>query len=172
VRRSVDGGRTIHIWAPPGSYTVELITTRLQIDWDKKTWQFLQDEHTAAIVVKGVGPEPGPDPPVPPQPGGKWEVMLFYEADQLDNYPEPQRQLLTSLKLRDELTSAGHLFYRVVEAGALTANVAGSGWEPWFNAVKGDPMPRVAIRPRGGGAIKDVQLPSDRAALLKLLEGK
>jgi hypothetical protein len=170
---AVDG---IHIWAPAGTHKLSYrgiwIKTR-PITIDGQTVQVLEGfgfiDESASFKVGG-GPDPGPDPPVPPNPGGPKELMLFYEADQLDNYPEPQRRLLTSLKLREELTSAGHLFYRVIEAGALEANVAGSGWEPWFAAVKGDPMPRAALRNRGGGPVTDVPLPADKAALLKLLE--
>ena len=42
-------------------------------------------------------------------------------------------------------------------------------WKPWIATVKGDPLPRVAIRKQGGTAIKDYPLPADYNALLELL---
>jgi hypothetical protein len=140
----VDGGRTIHIWAPPGSYTVELITTRLQIDWEKKTWQFLQDEHTAAIVVKGVGPDPGPDPPVPP-PGQRWALVV----EETGQRTPQQAALLT--KLRSEYQS------RLVIADK---DSTASKLRPYISKVPATiPLPVLVVASMDGVIIRVVALP-------------
>ena len=61
-RRVVDGGLVLHVWAPPGLYTLELTTIRLEIDWEAQTSRLIYDEHTAAFTVTGSSPGPGPGP--------------------------------------------------------------------------------------------------------------
>jgi hypothetical protein len=41
--------------------------------------------------------------------------------------------------------------------------------KPYWDAIQGDPLPRVAIAPLGGGAVRDFPMPADSVALYKLL---
>jgi hypothetical protein len=165
----------IHIWAKPGTHTVSYrgvwIATVPVTLADGTVVQVLQGfgflDESATFTVKG---GTGPNPPLPPDPGGKWQMMLFYEADRLDNYPEPQRQLLTSRVVREQLTSDGHRFRKVVESAALSGT-ASAEFEPWFKAVRGKTLPRVAIAPVEGGAVREFPLPADLTALKQLLDG-
>lgn len=134
--------------------------------------QFLGAGHihdTATLTITGdPGPDP-PDPPDPPTPGGPYQIMLMFDGDQLDNLPREQRDLLTSLSLRQRLVASGHVLLEVLEAGGLGGSVP-PAYQPWVNAVKGDPMPRVALAPKDGGTIKDYALPENETDLMKLLE--
>lgn len=167
----------IHVWAPPGvheiSYRGVWIKTVPVTLPDGTVVQVLQGfgflDETATFKVTGGGPDPGPDPPDPPTPGGKWQLMLFYESDRLDNYPEAQRQLLTSRVVRESLEQQGHRFRQVVESSALSGSVSAE-FVPWFDAVRGKPLPRIAIAPVEGGTVREFALPESLTALRQLLD--
>ena len=172
---AIPGG--IHVWAPPGTHQIAyrgvwIQTVPVTLP-DGQIVQVLQGfgflDETATFTVKGGGPDPGPDPPDPPPPGGKWQMMLFYEADRLDNYPEAQRQLLTSRIVRESLEQQGHRFRQVVESSALSGSVSAE-FKTWFDAVRGKPLPRIAIAPVEGGAVREFALPTSLTALRQLLE--
>ena len=142
------------------------------------------------VVVEGDQPDPKPDPdpdPEPdpkPGPGQKWQVMLFHESDDLDDLPMAQRELIAGRAFREELESKGHRFMggfdpdtlvtvkRVCNGkGCVEVPSVAPGMQAWWDAVKGDPLPRLAIAPIDGGAILDYPLPAGRAELYQLLEG-
>ena len=130
-------------------------------------WTFGQYAFKAEVLV-GNGPVPPPPPPPPPPPGDKKQIVIFYQADKFDNYPQPQRSLLTSLKVREDLVALKHVFLEVLEEAAIsTASVQ---FAPFIAAVQGDPLPRIALVPVEGGKVLDFPLPADYAVLLKLLE--
>jgi len=163
----------IHIWpAGPGTHTVAFrgiwVKTR-PLEIDGETVQVLEGfgfiDESATVTV---GEDPGPNPPDPPDPGGKYQIMLFYDADRLDNYPRAQQTLLNSLDLRDQLISDGHYVVAVLESASIAAGVP-SRYSKWYDAVRGDPLPRVAIAPREGGKILDADLPADAEQLRQWL---
>jgi hypothetical protein len=152
---------------------------RIVVDWNHG-----QDQLVDAIVQVGKGPDPpdpdpDPDPPLPPV--SKWQVMFFHEADQLDNLPTAQVDILSGRVFREALEAKGHSFEGCydVSAVAKTGRTCGPmgcvtptapDFAPWWAAVKGDPMPRIAIAPLSGGDVRDFPLPADAAAVFKLLE--
>lgn len=172
---------TFHVWAPPGKYTIEATGTwRLYqtiVDKQDKEWKVIADEDDYEFTAKfSVGPEvpvpppfpPKPDPPIPPKPGGPYQILLLYDADQLDNLPADQRALLTSLVYRQKLTAAGHRVLGVLAAQTINPANA-SKFKAFFDAVKDDPLPRIAIAKLDGGKVADFPLPTSVADLEKLL---
>lgn len=162
-----------HLWAPPGTYCIEVLGMwGLRHPDHPQAWiDFGLFRYEATFTVQGGGPGPGPDPPDPPTPGGKYLLMLTYEADRLDNYPEPQRRILTSRVLWDQLTSKGHKLLRVVERSALDLP-ATPEWKPWFDLAKGQPTPGLILAPIGGGPGKYLPLPASLEDFIKVLDGK
>jgi len=154
---------------------------RVVIDWNHEQDQLV--EHL--IAVDGVAPQPDPKPgPDPPAPGSKWQVMFFIETDDLDNMPMAQRELVSGRAFREELESKGHRFMGALDKdqvvkveqvcnGRSCTEVRSVKPElkAWWDAVKGDPMPRMAIASVDGGTIKSYPLPAGRAELYVLLEG-
>ena len=111
------------------------------------------------------GEQPGPDPP---DPAGPWQIMLFYRADQLDDLPEPQRQILTSRKLRERLVKGGHVLLEVLEESSLGGSVP-SSYKAWIDSVVGKPLPAIAIAPKDGGKVRSFELPANADLLMALL---
>jgi len=107
------------------------------------------------------------DDPTPPP--GKKEVVIIYRSSDLPKLPSEQRAMITSLTFREALSSRGHKFLVGLDDDS---GVRDGKWAEWFEAVKGDPLPRVAFRPIGGGPIVDVDLPETKEELFKLLEGQ
>ena len=94
-------------------------------------------------------------------------MMFIFESNDLDNLPPGQREILAGLTFRKTLADKGHLirgfFDKDSAAGAL-AEVA-----PFFAAVDGKSLPRIALSPYEGGKIETFPLPADPAGLWKLL---
>jgi len=108
-----------------------------------------------------------PPPPPPPPPDEKKQYVFFVETADLDNLPKAQRDMLASLTLRDELAAKGHKFLGQWDDDTQpTANQ-----QAWYDAIQGDPMPRIAVAPVNGGSIVDYPLPANAAELRKLLGG-
>jgi len=103
-----------------------------------------------------------------PPPSGPWQIMMFYDGDQLDNYPAAQRALLTSLAIRIQLKNHGHILHEILEKKAISVGVP-SKYQSYVDAVKGDPLPRIALAPKDGGTVMDFPLPENREALQVLL---
>lgn len=62
---SLENGRIIHCWAPPGKYDIGLMT--ITVDFDKKDIQFNEHEFILEVVKGNLPPTP-PTPPTPPNP--------------------------------------------------------------------------------------------------------
>ena len=123
------------------------------------------------VLQNGVGPDPDPDPD--PDPNSKWQVMFFHESDDLDNYTKEQRRMLAGLTFRTELQGKGHMFLGAFDRDAVSKTFAENNQlSTWWKAVEGDPLPRVAVAPLEGGAIRDFDLPPTVAELYKLLGEK
>ena len=125
------------------------------------------------VVLGGGVPDPfppGPKPPEPkpPVPGGPYQILLLYDTEQLDNLPPEQRDLLTSLVYRQKLVAAGHRVLGVFAAQTINPANA-SKFKVFFDAVKDDPLPRIAIARLEGGKVADFALPANMADLEKLL---
>lgn len=124
----------------------------------------------ATRVTLGGCPDPSPPDPDPdpdPDPNRKWQIMLFYESDDLDNLPVAQRELIAGRKFRQQLEARGHHFAGAYDVDAITRT---SGeLTTWWAAIQGDPMPRVALAPRAGGDVQDYPLPASVDEFYKLL---
>lgn len=96
---TVDGGRRIFIWAPPGNH--ELRCDVFSVDWESK--QFSVARHRAAFTVGGVEPTPTPTPPV-----GKLTAVIVHETE--DDTASLSRAFvaLRSGPSADWLKSQGH----------------------------------------------------------------
>jgi len=124
-----------------------------------------------------IGGEPDPpDPPIPPDPpvpGAKYNVVILYETDQLDDMPASQLLILNSLQFREKLQAAGHKLLAVLDRDAK----GNDGKNPptslaaYFGVCDGDDMPRIVITPLDGqGKPKDFNLPLTEAKVFELLE--
>lgn len=124
-------------------------------------------------------PDPEPDPQPPPQPV-KWQVAIFVESADLDTMPLPQLEITSSLVFRKTLESSGHKLLGVWDKDRPTTTVCdgdvcrqvpvGGKHDAYWAAISGDPLPRIAIAPIGGGTVQDFPLPPTAAELLKLLQ--
>lgn len=168
------------VCAPPGEYTITYQVRWIHIvpitfkDFDGKEVTFQNylgsgdiDEKATFKVLGGTPPIPPPPPPVP-TPGGPYQVMLFYEWGQLDNLPQRQQELLTSLTIRDSIVQQGHVFLAAYDRSFVDSGKPADK-AAWFRAVAGKTFPVVAFAPKDGGAIQVEPLPADQKALLELL---
>lgn len=114
---------------------------------------------------------PGPDPPDPPPPPDSYQIVMFYQGDTLEELSRGQRTILGSLALRDELAAEEHELLGVFAVGLTGPDGLPAKWQPWWDAIEGDPLPRIALSPKGDGEIVDYALPDDEAALWILLKG-
>lgn len=172
------GPNSFVVCAPPGEYTIEYrlewlhvvpvtfvdgsgktITIQSYLGSGKPNWK---------ATFKVVGGTPPVPPPKPPTPGGPYQVMLFYEWAQLDNLPQRQQELLTSLTVRDSIVQAGHVFLAAYDRSYVDSGKPADK-AAWFRAVAGKTFPVVAYAPKDGGAITVAALPADQKALLELL---
>jgi hypothetical protein len=158
---------------------------RIVVDWNTG-----QNQLAEILVMVGGDPNPPnppdpPDPPDPPNPTSKWQVVFFHASGTLDNLPRAQIDMLSGLVFRDEVTAKGDRFVGSFNVDSVAKTVRTCDgtkcWTtyampaelvPFFNAVKGDPMPRVAIAPINGGAVRDFPLPENAAAFWTLLGGQ
>lgn len=181
-------GHALFWVAKSGSYTL----TAIVVNWQSHTWTPLVKE---VVVTEGPTPPVPPTPPTPPNPPvpptpppppvpKTWQIMFFHQSDRLDNTPDPQLEMLVGLAFRHELVAKGHNFRGSYDIDALAAldkacqgNRCPTGAKlpaelaPWFEAVKGASMPRVAVAPADGGDIRSFPLPSSAPEFYKLLEG-
>ena len=144
----------------PGKYLLAVATTDAE-----GTLQTAE-----AVLV--VGGDPEPDPPVPPD--GKWQVVIVYESNQLDNLPPDQQSIIKSLTFRDRLSKAGHQLFPGGIWDKDAPNSAGTIPElmaPYLRACKDDDLPRLCISPKDGGTIRTFALPKDTDAVMTLLGG-
>ena len=164
-------GDSIHIWAAPGKVQITAsgvwVLTR-DVTIGEETFPVLVDfgqyNYNAEVLV---GEDPNPPPPPPPPPGGPYEIAMFYQADQLDNYPQSQRNLLTSLSLREKLWADNHKVAEIFEWSS-TSTTTGP-YADFFAAVRDKTAPRLAIRPVSGGPVIDIALPMNESDFLAFL---
>jgi hypothetical protein len=162
LRQSQDGKSVVWV-APPGKYKV--VATIVLIDFDKRSWSI--QKAVKEVAISSPNPPLPPDPDPQPEPGAKYQVAMLVESGALDNLPRAQQAILASLKLRDELARRGHHLVGVLEVDQ--SKDAPAAFAPWYEAVKGQSPPRLAIAPVAGGAITVHPLPADESALWKLL---
>lgn len=173
--KSIPCGEAYHLWLPPGKHTLKasgvwVLTQDLTVDG--QTFPIMIDFGAYSFEKTiTVGEAPGPDPPGPdpPNPVGPKQIMIFYEGDRLDNYPPPQREILVSLALRQELVQAGHVVLEMVESAALSGT-APARYKTFFDAARGQALPVLTFAPKAGGTVKAVPLPADKTGLLEALK--
>jgi len=166
------------VCAPPGEYTIEYQLEWIHvepitfIDGTGKSITFNNflgngkiSQKATFKVLGGTPPVPPPPPPLPP--GGPYQVVLFYSPDQLDNLTADQREILNSMAYREKLKAAGHSLLGVLAGNAAPSPQ--SKFRPFYNAVDGDPMPRVAVASKDGGKVVDFPLPATAKELDALL---
>lgn len=111
-----------------------------------------------------------PNPPLPPTPHGPYKVWFLEEISQRDNLPTGQRQLMTSLVLRERLEALGHKFQQIVTKSIINSppdsllSVAQAAREAQVG------YPAVALESLDGGDVKVIAMPDNYEALAKLLD--
>jgi len=107
----------------------------------------------------------------PPSPGQTWEIVIVHETNDRDNLPRAQQVMLGSLAFRDRLTEAGHKLIGIVDQHTTGADDRAPAEVVDFLVVcAGDPLPRICLRPTGGGEVKDFPLPATEEAVFELLD--
>lgn len=152
--RALGNGSEIIWTGPPGNYLVVLVVVNAN---------GTKDTNKATVVIgdapnppdPGPGPlPPDPDPPIPPV-DPKWQITLFHNSNDLDNYTQEQLAMLQGLKFRKALVEEGHNFIGSYDIQSpLVKERATTNLAQWFAAVKGKTMPVVALAPKDGGAIQ------------------
>lgn len=176
---------TVGIWpAKAGTYTVKytgfwILTKDVTFkDGDGNTITIksylghgLYDE-SATIVVANGGPSPDPPGPDPPGPEQKWQLMMFYDQDKLDDLPQAQRNLLTSLTFRKELVSRGHVLLEILESAvfAKPQSEVPEHYRKLVDFARNQPLPFVVMAPKEGGATYGQRLPSTAEGFWSLLK--
>lgn len=160
-----------YVWAGTGEHTVTatgvwVVTQDIKVG--DSTVPVLVDFGQYSYSKKfTVGKGSGPNPPKPPTPGGPYQVVMFYDEQQLDDLPVAQRDLLTSMVAQGKIAQAGHVVQGVLSVqsiGSTTGPLA-----PFIKEVQGDPLPRIAVAPKSGGVVRDYPLPASLADLEALL---
>lgn len=168
IERTLEGD-TYYVWAKQGKHTITASGMWVLTDTGTlggKLLDFGLYSFTKDFVV-GEGDDPVPPPPPPPPPGGPYQVVLFYSPDQLDNLTADQREILNSMVYREKLKAVGHNLLGVLADNAAPSPQ--SKFRAFYNAVAGDPMPRVALASKDGGKVVDFPLPATVEALDALL---
>lgn len=161
-----DGDHQVYAWAQPGTYTISY--TGMWVDFEAKAFDFIDEEASLTVTAKD---SPDPPPPPPPPPPGAKQMVLFYQAQRLDNLPQEQRQLLTSLVVHKRLAELGHVVRAVLTSESIRDNPP-ADYERFVQAVAGEPLPQIAIAPKDGGTVEGHPLPADYESLVKLLGGE
>ena len=117
----VDGGKVLHVWAPPGEYTIRF--EALLVDWEQRKI----DKRQAVINlrVRKLGPDPNPDPePEPdPVPDDAFGNLGREVAAWRQSFPVGQRHLLAQVAaVYDEVAARleGSATPLIVEIGDAT----------------------------------------------------
>ena len=121
--------------------------------------------YTHEVVVKGTSP----DPPDPPTPSGKYDVVMFYDKDSLRSMPKEKNAVLNSDKLRQDMAADGHEFLQVFEDDVFSEGID-IKFKPFVEPIKGEPMPVVVVRDKDTGEVKWKPLPASPEAMLALLK--
>lgn len=113
--REYDGGNVFTVWAPPGTYSIEMDC--LLINWDAK--QFQKVKRVFVVHVQGARPPtptpPTPPDPIPPGPQPITDPVTWIVILQNDSTTIKQAQEL--LHLRDNLPS--QFLLTIAHAGDL-----------------------------------------------------
>jgi len=132
------------------------------------------------ILHNGTPPDPDDedpddeDPVDPPKPDAKWQVVIVYESNDLDNMPAGQVAVIKGLAFREKLAAAGHT---ILHGGITDQHVTNAEGEtpaalsPFLAACKGKPLPRICVSPIAGGPVQTFALPANEADTLALLQG-
>ena len=95
----VEAGDTLYVWAPPGTYRVQLTA----VDFDTKKIERAR----FAFTVEGAAPTPPTPPtppaPTPPAPVKGLRVLIVYDSSALSAMPPAQRTILTARSVHDWL---------------------------------------------------------------------
>ena len=179
------GDGNLCLWGAPGDHWVAFETYWVHWRWREfkdgdsnliKIREYIDSGFVDEIGEYTVLGKPDPIPPLPdddddddgpPPPGQDYQIMLFYDGDMLDNYPAAQRAILTSLVIREQLESQGHVIVEILEKAAL--GQVSPKYKAFIDAVINDQMPRIALAPKDGGKVLDFPLPENREALQVLL---
>ena len=121
------------------------------------------NEEGSFTVAGGADPVPKPEPP---NPAGPKHIVFFLASDNLDSMPYAQKYIVTSLVARKNLAARGHSFLLIDDDQMQNPPTE---YAPWVEAVKDDPLPRVAFADADGGPITDYPMPVDYKHLLELI---
>lgn len=115
-----------------------------------------------------------PDPPDPPTPGGLKQLMFLYRLGDLDNLPEGQQSVLSSLALRSWISDQHHVFKGMVDFARVPAGSVPAKYSKWYAAWEkaGKPNQAIAFAPKDGGTIVVQPLPETPEAVRQLLGGQ
>ena len=96
--------------------------------------------------------------PLPFVPSGPYEVVIAHDSDLMDNLPQGQRDIVSSLVVREKIEAAGHSL-QILDSEQLPTD--------W--GVLANQAPCVGRRPLSGGTITVDPLPAEPASLYSLL---
>lgn len=161
---SLNNGKTLHVWAPPGKYSIKLTT--IIVDFEKKDIKY--NEGISQFEVLGNSPAPVIPPVVPPVVpvtsafkdkvktllGKVPAASLTYKSKVADNYKEIAEEAKAD---KDSWDAAGMVNeVKVRNTNNLPLNILG-GWASFFNEL--------------GKAFKELNLnPSDLDGHIKAFE--
>lgn len=168
----------IFVTGPPGTYDIRhqivwVVTREVDVAGQKVPMlvDFGMSDDVATITITG---DSGPVPPGPtPGPNAPYRIQIFYKSHLLDNMPSPQRAILTSLSLREQIRAQGHNLLTICDATALNAGSIPAELKPWWDAAKDKELPVICLAPlTERGTIKVYPLPADSGDLFELLNRK
>ena len=124
-------------------------------------------------ITEGDQPDP-PDPtPDPPNPAGPKQIVFFIVSDDLDKpgvITPAQRELVTSLQVRQDLLDLGHQLIQVIDNDQIKEGVP-SKWAPWIRQAMNKPLPLMAYADKDGGEITVVPMPDGWIPMLNVIGG-
>ena len=96
----VEVGDGVHIWAQPGTYTLEY--RGMWVDFDAKEFDFIDERAEIKVYVGDEpGPDPKPDPDPDPQPTEHLTVVIIEDVSARDELPYGQVQAMTLPDIRE-----------------------------------------------------------------------
>jgi hypothetical protein len=158
----VDDGRTVHIWAPPGTYDV--VAELISVNWSDQTIRF--EEHTASFSVSSPDPPPTPPTPPTPTPTNLWVTVVEETAERTIE----QGRIYTNDQLHAYLDAHKHQ-WRIVDDDVTDEDGATPGGVATYLArARGKPLPWVVVADATGEVLWEGTLPGTVGALLNTLK--
>lgn len=135
----IGNGKTVHIWAPPGTHKLRCLCLTVDVDFAKETKSIEQKTYLGGFVVGSPSPGPNPNPtpgPIPEPPPvtiGPKNILLIHEsADDTPAFADALVDLMVGEPYRT-IRQPGHKLWILDDDEEAV--------QPWLRYVNNQPLP-------------------------------